>query len=125
MQAQVCSDTGWVNAGAICQCGCSAGFCLGLCVPGTLQCQGLVVEACDGCQWKVREICPFVCANGSCLSAQCMPGATRCRDAETPEVCDALGRWQPRANCDSGCVDPGVCSNDGGQDAAADATTGG
>lgn len=83
----------------------------GVCVPETMQCDGLQPQTCDPSgTWRATgPVCRYVCSGGAC-SGTCQPGSTSCAGLQ-PERCDMTGTPQPQGSpCPAGCVN-GACAD--------------
>ncbi|MEZ4468260.1 MAG: IgGFc-binding protein [bacterium] len=89
------------------------------CELGARRCgdDGIPEQCLDPGGWVDRDACPEgdVCVEGECtLPTICEPNASRCRDEQTLEVCNAIGTaWEP-SRCDRECrptADGAVCED--------------
>lgn len=81
----------------------------GVCLPGTLSCDGRTPRAClmTG-QWMDNPQCPFACQAGQCIGT-CVPESRRCdAGGRSAQVCSPTGSWDgPAEECPSVCVNGG------------------
>lgn len=85
------------------------------CTPGSLQCDGKVVQLCQGGVWISGQVCSgeSTCADGQCVeAADCVPGTVLgCAAIDARKVCSEDGTAALKVPCPPGekCLD-GACA---------------
>lgn len=98
-----------------CEILCRDNACSGECLPDTRRCSPDASDESQVCnalgQWGQSVACASgtFCVNGDCKA--CEPGATRCSNSTTPQLCNEAGEWVSQAACTGAspvCVE-GAC----------------
>ena len=98
---RLCDASGFFQMRDPCPFGCVEGLCTGECVPGSVECDDDVPQACDVAGAWVAGQCATGCFEGTCPEL-CATNSTRC-SGDALFFCDDNGSWGNGTGCAHGC----------------------